>query len=140
MKIILIYKQLDSSFSQEYADEYNFGEEGGENWKEHWSYEIGFDKEFDKIEVESNGTFHCKEETPDGSIKNLSFENTTLVKLIKNSEIVRVFAVSKELLAKTQRVYHKKSDTTRFSLILKDRKDYQEILDGVYILNKYLPA
>lgn len=118
MKIQVNFKVIDPDYSQEYADEYNFGKESESNWRYNWSsgYEL---LESKSVELISNGNYLLEGRFKNGIDFSYSIPNICIFRChLKNGNVVD-FGVSKSILKKTHQVTHEKSKTTRCYFYIK---------------------
>ena len=133
MKLIITFKQINDSFNQEYADQYDFGKESIDNQKYHWEHSFELVEEIDKISITKNQNIHYTG-LDNGEKYNVILEKVTLFTCFKGDEIYSQYAVSDELLERIHEVYKEKSNTKYCYFYLKDREDYYNFEEHIYVL------
>lgn len=130
MKVQISIKEINSSFSQDYADEYQFGEESVDNMKYNWTESFMLEVEVDNVNIKKKQTVHY---IGDDNV-NLILEEITIIQFIKKDELLYQFAISDDLMAYTHNVFKENEDTHYYNFYLKDNMKYEIIGEDNYIL------
>ena len=96
-------------------------------------------REISKIAVVENGNLNLRGTLENKKNVELLLPNMTILQCYFEDEIVSEFAVSKELVDKTHQAFSSKYDTMRFYFYFKNRNDFYEIEDTIYVVAKDLP-
>lgn len=130
MLIQLNFKCINEDYSQEYADEYQGGEESVNNMKYHWG------KSFDVLDVKEVSTpkeaFKLRAELEDGTELEKEIENVYILR-VKFEEGQKDYAVSKALLNKTHNTFRNKEGKKRLYFYLNSEPEAVEVRNGVYL-------
>lgn len=136
MKLRITFKQINSEFSQEAADIYQFGKESENNQKYHWAKSFLVNSDIDKISIDENQNLHFIDELNYDEKLELFIENVTILSCYKNNTLFSQYAVSSEFIEKTHDVFKKKENTRYCYFYLKDKKEFVELENHIFILEK----
>ena len=130
MKVRISIKEINSSYSQDYADEYHFGEGSVNNMKFNWSESFLIDNDVDLVSIEKKQTVHYIDE-----IENIDLilEEVTIVKLSNNGEILTQLAISDNLIQSLNEII--KENIKYYYIYLKDNLEYELLGAHNYVLN-----
>ena len=79
MKLKIAFKQINSEYSQDYADEYQFGKESENNQKYHWSTSFLVNSEIDRVSIEQNRNLHYSNKSSYDENYDLQIKNVTIL-------------------------------------------------------------
>lgn len=130
MAVRIHFYQINSSYSQEYANQYHDGEESEDNIRYHWEDEISITGEVIDIEENKNAEYILTGEYQE---KKFSYNVPNMHKItfeIKESQNAQV-AVSKSILEKIEKEENK--EETIFHFYLKEREVFANPVPGTYI-------
>lgn len=139
MKLFVTFTKQNPDFDKEYAKDFHQGKESDNNRKLAWSYGHKLEAEIDKIQVTESGDIGIDIKKENGKSEYSIFHNMTILDCMQNGMNKGRFAVSKELLLKTQKTPNVKYDTMRFYFYLKSRNDFVRIGDNFYVLLEDVP-
>ena len=137
MTLHLHFILLNSDYNQSIADDFHNGEESEDNIKHLWEDELALNEPVEDFKIT-----HQEPYTLQGALQNnesfsYDIQNVTLVKCVLKSGKNTVFAVSKKLIKKTDKVVH--GTDTHLYFYLRDTSPFQNPTDGVYIVNEDFP-
>ena len=138
MKLIVTFKQLNSDFSQKYANAYNVGKESNGNMKYHWSRGYEVSVYIDKVILKAGSLFIDNLLINEEKVE-LNLPNMKILECVSRNEVVNNFAVSKALLKKTQKTYNEKYDIMRFYFYLNSKEDYVQLGNKIYLHEPDIP-
>jgi len=136
MKLKIAFKQINSEYSQDYADEYQFGQESENNQKYHWSKSFLVNSDIDRVTIEQNRNLHYSNKSSDDEHYDLLIKNVTILKCYKNESVFSQYAVSSEFIEKSYDVFKENEDTRYCYFYLKDNKEFVELRNNNYVLEK----
>ncbi len=141
MKVIVTFKELNPDYDQEYANEYQDGNESESNWKVNWQDEPDPYEDVSEIRVLDNATYKLWGTINEKTDFSYDIPNMTILECIKNDSQVLQFAVSKTLLKRTHKVYNNKYKTMRFYFyfVPNSKQIMKDPVDGVYIFIENIP-
>ncbi|MGY6648229.1 hypothetical protein [Wenyingzhuangia sp. IMCC45574] len=119
---------VNSKFSQDYADQYEFGEESVNNMKYNYSIAIEIDK------VSFNEDTRILYELKKG-IKFL-FEKVTVLCCYQKEKLVAAYSFSTELLIKTHEIFKKEQNKKYCYFYLRDDVEFKEIGNHNYLIKE----
>lgn len=137
MKISVTFKQLNSEFDKEYADEYHFGKESENNWKTNWENGFKIEEKVTEINLKNNTTYALHGRAGDKEF-NYEIPDMQVLECVTESGAKSVFAVSNKLISKTHQVQNKKYSRTHYYFYLKDKEDFVD-LGGIVIAKQDFP-
>lgn len=135
MKVKITFQEVNSNYSQEYANQYQDGKESENNMKNNWSelFEI---TGIDEVEILKNKNVLYTDKSNKLEDLDLAFEKLTVINCIKDNQVLVQYAVSDELLKKAHKIYKGKSDTLYYYFTLKDEMHFQYYDTHIYVLIK----
>ena len=141
MKVFVTFKELNPDYDQEYANEYQDGNESENNWKVKWQTQLKTDEDVSEIRVLDNAIYKLWGTINEKTDFSYDIPNMTILECIKNDNQVIQFAVSKTLLKRTHKVYNNKYKTMRFYFyfIPNSRKNWVNPKLGIYIFEGDFP-
>lgn len=122
---------VNSEFNQDYADEYQFGEESVDNMKYHFSQSFEIDN-IDKVSFVENSEILY--ELKKGI--QLLFEKVTILCCYQKEELIAAYSVSTELLIKTHEIFKKGQNKKYCYFYLKDNIEFQKIGNHNYLIKE----
>ncbi|HTL83267.1 MAG TPA: hypothetical protein VL651_16245 [Bacteroidia bacterium] len=136
MKVSIIVKEINPSYSQELADKHHNGEETEDNYKYNWEDEFEIAEEVSDFRI-LNNTVYKLEGMKDGEKFSYDIASMTVIECETKSGVSR-FAASRSLIKDTKKNIAKDGDVT-FYLILKGGKKVVNPMDGIYIAEHDFP-
>lgn len=136
LKLKIAFKQINSEYSQDYADEYQFGEESVDNQKYHWSVSFEVKSRIDKISILKSQNLHLVDQTNRENPQEYLIDEVTVFECYKKDELYAEYAVSDKLIEKIFNVYKESEDTRYCYFYLKDKTEYVELRNHIYVLQK----
>ena len=136
MRLNVSIKQKNDDYSQEYADEYEFGNESVNNQKYKWSVSFDYEKEIDEISILDNQELiilNPYQDNDDDEMK-LLLKDMKVLKCLKNEIVIEEYCVSHKLIERYIDTSKDKKSKTYFNFYLKDRADYIEFGRNIYAL------
>lgn len=134
MKLHISFKQINSDYSQDYANQYNFGEESYNNQKYHWAISFEINEEVDKISINKNQNVIFNNFIEDGKHYDLVAKKVTLIQIYKRDKVYAQYVISDELLDNIHEVYKEKTDKKYCYFYLRDNIEFVNIKEHTYII------
>lgn len=138
MRLQVTFKQLNPNFDQKYANQYHAGKESIDNMKHNWSRGYKLSVDIAKV-ILKDGTCLVDNLLINEEKVELSLPNMKILECVSENEVVSKFAVSKDLLKKTQKTYNEKYKIMRFYFYLNPREDYVQLGNKIYLLESDIP-
>lgn len=137
MKLDVSFKIVNPEFNQEYADQYNWGEEGPGNMKYHetWKYRIEDVEEFSQT---PEAEFTIKAVDKEGKEHLFPIGNTFKLQARMKEGHLEEYHVSKELIRNTHQT-KAKNGPSRFYFYLLPLEGFFIVNKTSYILSKDIP-
>tara|TARA_R110002051_G_C8455165_1_gene457459 strand:+ start:102 stop:527 length:426 start_codon:yes stop_codon:yes gene_type:complete len=133
MIIKIAFKLIDSDSSQKLMkfDELN------EKIKNIWTNkQFTVNTNIDEVVIEKNQVVNIYDYIENNEKYNLILKSITLIKCFKDNKIYSQYAVSDDLLGKTDYIYKKNKNIKYYYFYLKNNLKFNEIDDFFYILEK----
>ncbi|MDQ3191141.1 MAG: hypothetical protein M3Q58_06080 [Bacteroidota bacterium] len=140
MEVYVHFKEINSDFSKEIADQFFQGKESEENIKFPWEDEVKISEDVIDFKIINRAVYNLKGNFPDG--KSFSFEipDMTICESKTAGGNIVQFAVSGRLIKGTEKKYNTQKEVMHFYFYLKDKLSSENPFPGVYILTKHFPA
>ena len=138
MKLVVNIKRLNKDYSQDYADQYHFGEESNNNMKSHWGYTYSIDN-VSEILTKEQSVYNKTGELENGEKVSIDFKEMFVLEAYSNDELLADWAVSTQLIDDTHNVFKRKRGITYFYIYINDREDFECPADRLFCLNEGLP-
>ena len=139
MKFQITVKQVNSEYSQDYADQYKDGNQSDNNRKHHWhtTAEVnGFVKE---ITIKDHSILDLRLTTIEGNPLVFAISDMHIVEcLLSDGEIV-TFGASHSIIQDVQKFKNGGKELTHYYIYLKDEMQYIRLAPGLYIAKSDLP-
>lgn len=138
MKLHLTFKQSNTEFNKEYADEYHFGKESENNQKENWVKSYKISDNVTEFQVIEKGEYEFRGEF-EGKSFNYIIPDMKILKCLIDNELHVVSAVSNKLLKLTKTYQDIKHNTSRIYYYFDQADQYIYPSDLVCIANEDFP-
>jgi hypothetical protein len=139
MNLHLHFILVNSEFNQGIANDLHDGEESEDNIKHLWEDELKVSEEVKEFKIKNNAIYNLAGYYPDGNQFNFEIWDMTIVDCTTVSGTNMLFAVSKKLLKKTDKIVDEKNNETHLYFYLRDGFPLQNPMNGVYILKQDFP-
>lgn len=138
MKLSLHFIQVNSEFSQGFADDLHNGEESEDNIKHLWEDELEVSEPVKNFKISNNAIYKLAGYYPDNSQFSFDIWDMTIVEVTTETGNNMQFAVSKKLLKKTDKKIDEAGNTHLY-FYLRDTLPMKSPMNGVYIDKKDFP-
>jgi len=139
MKVTITIKLVNSQFNQDIAMAINDGEESEDNIKYLWEDEFEVKGEITSFKIKNNTTYQLEGYLPDDSKFSYTIPDVTIVECIDVSGNISQFPISKRLIKSTDKTEDAKTKDVLFSILLTDKYEHENPMDGAYILKSDFP-
>lgn len=139
MNLHLHFILVNSEFSQGLADDLYEGQESEDNIKFLWEDELKVSKPVKEFKIKNNSTYTLAGYFPDEQAFSFEIPEMTLCDCLTEDGERMLFAVSKKLIKKTEKIIKEKEDETHMYFYLKDTLALENPMNGVYILKTDFP-
>ena len=139
MQVTINIKLLNANFIQSIADEFYQGEESEDNIKYLWEDEFIVEGNIKSFKIVNNTQYTLEGYLANDEAFSYTIDDIMAVECIDTNDKMNRFAFSKKLVKSTDKKDDTKNQTITFSIVLKDEMDYQNPINGVYILTKDFP-
>jgi hypothetical protein len=138
MKVQINFKLINPDYDQDYANDYNEGEESESNMKYDWAttYEV---KEASSVELIENGTFQLKGKFKDKSEFDYTIPNVSIFRCHLEKGHDLDFAVSKSVMRNTHQTHIEKYKTTRCYFYIYSEPKSIAITDNLVLAVNEIP-
>lgn len=139
MRLKVAIKQKNDEFNQEYADQYNFGEESINNEKYKINNSFDFTTNIDSLKLLENQELiieGTKKENETEIPLKIQLNNMAVLECHKNGQIYEMYAVSQDFIIRSIKSAKEKHNKTYFTFYLKDRNDFENFGHNFYALKK----
>lgn len=139
MKVTVNVKLVNSEFDHDIAIALYEGDESEENIKYLWEDEFEVLGDIESFKVKNNAIYTL-EGMKAGDIK-FSFEiwDMTIVECIDKEGKINQFSFSKKLVKSTEKLQDEKTKDIIFNVLLTDKLEHVNPMDGLYILKSNFP-
>lgn len=138
MEVQVNFKVINPDYSQEYADEYNGGQESESNWKYNWAVSYGL-KDVQSVSTIDNNPFIFKGSFENGDPFSFNIPNTHIFRCHFADGSHQDFAVSKSILNKTHQPKKEKYDVIRYYFYINADPASQHLSPNLVIDERYIP-
>jgi hypothetical protein len=139
MELYLHFIQVNSEFSQGFADDLHSGEESEDNIKHLWEDELKVSGSVKDFKIKNNSIYNLAGYFPDDEEFDFEIPDMTVCECFMDNGERNVFAVSKKLLKKTEKIIKGNGEEVHMYFYLKDTFPIENPMDGVYILRSDFP-
>ncbi len=139
MNLHLHFIQLNSEFSQGFADDLHEGQESEDNIKHLWEDELKVSEPITEFKIKNNTSYTLAGYFPDNTEFNFEINDVTVIDCETEKGTTMQFAVSKKLLKKTDKVVDDKKNETHLYFYLRDTHEIETPMNGVYIIKTDFP-
>lgn len=138
MKVTINIKLLNADFNQSIADDFYEGKESEDNIKFLWEDEFVVKENVTSFKIKNNAVYKIQGAFADNTTFSFDIPNVTIVEC-QTPEGPQQFVISKKLIKSTDKKENPKTGDITFSIILKDEIEYENPMDGVYIISSDFP-
>jgi hypothetical protein len=139
MNLHLHFIQVNSEFSQSFADDLHEGQESEDNIKHLWEDELKVSEPIKEFKIKNNTSYTLAGFFPDNTEFNFEINDVTVIDCETEKGTKMQFAVSKKLLKKTDKVVDDKKNETHLYFYLRDTHEIENPMNGVYIIKTDFP-
>jgi hypothetical protein len=139
MNLHLHFIQVNSEFSQGFADDLHEGQESEDNIKHLWEDELKVSEPIKEFKIKNNTSYALAGFFPDNTEFNFEINDVTVIDCETEKGTKMQFAVSKKLLKKTDKVVDDKKNETHLYFYLRDTHEIENPMNGVYIIKTDFP-
>jgi hypothetical protein len=139
MKVTINVKLLNSEFDHDIALALYDGEESEENIKYLWEDEFEVIGDINSFKVKNNATYVLEGLKSDDTKFSFEIPDMTIVECINKDVGINQFAFSKKLVKSTEKLQNDKTKDILFKVVLTDRFEHVNPMDGLYILKSNFP-
>jgi hypothetical protein len=139
MQVTLNVKLVNSEFDQQLADKEHKGEESEDNIKYIWEDEFTVNGDVAQFKIRNNATFQLRGYLPDETEFSYEIPEMTICECTMEDGSVVQFPISKKLIKATEKIESKKKNSVTFIVLLKDKLEHVNPMDGTYILQEHFP-
>jgi len=139
MNLHLHFILVNSEFSQGLADDLYEGQESEDNIKHLWEDEFKVAGTVKEFKIRNNSTYTLAGYFPDDTAFSFEIPEMTVCDCMMESGEQMLFAVSKKLIKKTEKIIREAEDETHMYFYLKDTLPMENPMNGVYILKTDFP-
>jgi len=139
MNLHLHFIQVNSEFSQGFADDLHEGQESEDNIKHLWEDELKVSEHIKEFKIKNNTSYTLAGFFPDDTEFNFEINDVTVIDCETEKGTKMQFAVSKKLLKKTDKVIDDKKKETHLYFYLRDTHEIENPMNGVYIIKTDFP-
>ncbi len=139
MDLYLHFILVNSEFSQGLADDLYEGQESEDNIKYLWEDEFKVSQPVKEFKIKNNSTYTLAGYFPDDAPFSFEIDDMSVCDCLTESGERMLFAVSKKLVKKTEKIISENKDETHMYFYLKDSLPMENPMNGVYILKTDFP-
>ncbi|MBA3901215.1 MAG: hypothetical protein H0X62_13580 [Bacteroidetes bacterium] len=139
MEVYLHFKEINSDYSQDIADEFHEGQESEENIKCTWEDELKVTEDVVDFKIRNKAIYTIQGAYPDGKSFSFDIPDMSICECKTAFGNTIQFAVSGKIIKNTDKKTSKDGNTIRFTYFLKDQFPVENPFPGVYILAKDFP-
>lgn len=139
MKVTINVKLVNSEFDHDIAIALYEGDESEENIKYLWEDEFDVIGDTESFKVKNNATYILEGLKADNSKFSFEIPDMTIVECIAKDGNRSQFAFSKKLVKSTEKLQDDKTKNIVFKVLLTDRFEHVNPMDGLYILKSHFP-
>lgn len=140
MKLVVTFIEKNPTYSKEYADQYQFGEESVDNPKNIYRKSAELSVDIDDLAFNPQDKFRLLGTLENGKAIDITLEDISTLVCVRHSKIVSKFGISKSILEKTHNLYDKKYNTTRFYFYISPDCDYDFLTNNLCLSNNEIPS
>jgi hypothetical protein len=139
MNLHLHFIQVNSEFSQGFADDLHEGQESEDNIKHLWEDELKVSEPIKEFKIKNNTSYTLAGYFPDNTEFNFEINDVTVIDCETDKGTKMQFAISKKLLKKTDKIVDDKKNETHLYFYLRDTHEIENPMNGVYIVKTDFP-
>lgn len=139
MKVTINIKLINSEFDQDIALALHNGEESEENIKYLWEDEFEVQGEVESFKVRNNVVFQLEGYLANNTKFSYEIPDMTIVECTTKDGKVNQFPISKRLIKSTEKKEDSKTKNIHFYVVLTDRYEHVNPMDGTYIIKTDFP-
>jgi hypothetical protein len=139
MNLHLHFIQINSEFSQGLADDLYNGQESEDNIKCLWEDELKVAGDVKEFKILNNSTYTLAGYFPDDTQFSFEIPGMSVCDCLMENGERMLFAVSKKLIKKTEKIIKDQENETHMFFYLKDTLPFENPMNGIYILKSDFP-
>ncbi len=139
MKVTINVKLVNSEFDQDIAIALYEGDESEENIKYLWEDEFEVLGDIESFKVKNNAIYTLEGIKTDDTKFSFEIWDMTIVECIDKKGNINQFSFSKKLIKSTEKLQDEKTKDIIFIVLLTDKLEHVNPMDGLYILKSHFP-
>lgn len=139
MKVIVNVKLVNSEFDHDIAIALYEGDESEENIKYLWEDEFEVLGDVESFKVKNNAIYTLEGMKADDIKFSFEIWDMTIVECIDKEGKINQFSFSKKLVKSTEKLQDEKTKDIIFNVLLTDKLEHVNPMDGLYILKSNFP-
>lgn len=139
MKVTVNVKLVNSEFDQDIAIALYEGDESDENIKYLWEDEFEVIGDVESFKVKNNAIYTLEGLKADDTKFSFEIWDMTIVECIDKDGNINQFSFSKKLVKSTEKIQDEQTKDIVFKVILTDKLEHVNPMDGLYILKSNFP-
>ncbi|HET6243130.1 MAG: hypothetical protein H0V01_09750 [Bacteroidetes bacterium] len=139
MEVYIHFKEVNSDFSKQIADQFFEGKESEDNIKYSWEDEVKITEDVVDFKIINRAVYNLKGNFADDKAFSFDIPDMTICESKTISGNIVQFAVSGKLIKQTEKRYDNQKEIMHFYFYLFDRFPVKNPFPGVYILAKHFP-
>ena len=139
MKVTVNVKLVNSEFDHDIAIALYEGDESEENIKYLWEDEFEVLGDIESFKVKNNAIYTLEGMKADDIKFSFEIWDMTIVECIDKEGKINQFSFSKKLVKSTEKLQEEKTKDIIFNVLLTDKLEHVNPMDGLYILKSNFP-
>ncbi|MFY8186299.1 MAG: hypothetical protein ACOVLD_09605 [Bacteroidia bacterium] len=139
MKVTVNVKLVNSEFDHDIAIALYEGDESEENIKYLWEDEFEVLGDIESFKVKNNAIYTLEGMKADDIKFSFEIWDMTIVECIDKEGKINQFSFSKKLVKSTEKLQDEKTKDIIFNVLLTDKLEHVNPMDGLYILKSNFP-
>jgi hypothetical protein len=139
MKVTVNVKLVNSEFDHDIAIALYEGDESEENIKYLWEDEFEVLGDVESFKVKNNAIYTLEGIKTDDTKFSFEIWDMTIVECIDKKGNINQFSFSKKLVKSTEKLQDEKTKNIVFNVLLTDKLEHVNPMDGLYILKSHFP-
>ncbi len=139
MKVTVNVKLVNSEFDHDIAIALYEGDESEENIKYLWEDEFEVLGDVESFKVKNNAIYTLEGIKTDDTKFSFEIWDMTIVECIDKKGNINQFSFSKKLVKSTEKLQDEKTKDIVFNVLLTDKLEHVNPMDGLYILKSHFP-
>ena len=139
MKVTVNVKLVNSEFDHDIAIALYEGDESEENIKYLWEDEFEVLGDIESFKVKNNAIYTLEGMKADDIKFSFEIWDMTIIECIDKEGKSNQFSFSKKLVKSTEKLQDEKTKDIIFNVLLTDKLEHVNPMDGLYILKSHFP-